>query len=270
MSGVRHRYENPVVRPRWVWGGLTSALAGASLLGWGLSTGSRPWTLAGAATLVVGAAASVRGGVLSDATSAPSPGTALDEVATKTEHRGVTPGAMVQSPAARQRAAWATRTTQRLEAERHATATPPLAMAAGWMLLVATTVLIASQWELVAHDPTGRSNSYRDTGLAILIGVAGLRLVVAPGRHTAFGAIAVLAGVGLVLGGWFAEHHHPGLAGVEVVFGALTVVAAVAALAGRASVRPAAPDTTAGRRRAKAAPIAVAEGATTYTSKVGE
>lgn len=105
----------------------------------------------------------------------------------------------------------------------------PLPRISGWVLLLVTAVLIATQWELVSNDETGKSNSLRDTGLAILIGLAGLRLV-AVGRHPLATVIAAAAGIGLILGGFLAEHDRWGLAWVEVGCGVVAVVAALTSM----------------------------------------
>ena len=67
---------------------------------------------------------------------------------------------------------------------------------AGGILLMVAAVLTASQWELVAGTTTGRSNSYRDGALSILVGLGGLHLLVAPGRHRITDAVVALAGSG--------------------------------------------------------------------------
>ena len=251
------------VKPRQVWSGLVAAIAGASLLGLGLSVGAPTWMAVGAGVLVLGAAVAVRGGILRDAFSTSPARAELRHLVRGTERPGVVPGEMVRDPAAQRTARAATRTTAALESQRHAAVTPPWSPAAGWVLLLVTLVLVVSQWELVAHDATGRSNSYRDTGLAILIGLAGLRLALSPGRHVVAGTVAAVAGAGLVLGGLLAVHDDGGLAVVEVACGALALVAVIAGWAGRRSVRLPAPDTVGGGGQSKPVAEAVAEGATT-------
>ena len=264
VSGDRRSTRTHAVKPRHVWSGLAAAIAGASLLGLGLSVDSPTWAATGSGVLAVGAAVAVRGGILRDAFRTSPVGAELRHVLRGTERPGVVPGEMVHNPAAERAARAATRTTAALEAERHAAATPPWSPAAGWVLLLVTLVLVGSQWELVAHNATGRSNSYRDTGLAILVGLAGLRFALSPGRHVVAGAIAAVAGAGLVLGGLLAVHDDGGLVVVEGVCGALTLVAVIAGWAGRRSVRLPAPDTVGGGGRSKPPAEAVAEGATTY------
>jgi hypothetical protein len=86
-----------------------------------------------------------------------------------------------------------------------------------------------SQWELVAPTATGRSNSFRDTGFAILLGLGGLRLAVAPGLHPIAASITIFAGLGLVLGGVLAHHSGTGLATVEVASGCLALLSSLIA-----------------------------------------
>jgi hypothetical protein len=132
-------------------------------------------------------------------------------------------------------AAYEQRRAARMKRARAASGPPrvtvPWAPVAGVILMVVTAVLTASQWELVAGTTTGRDNSYRDGALSILIGLGGLHLLVAPGRHLITSAVVALAGTGVVLGGLLAEHDHTGLAVVEVATGALAVLCALAAVA---------------------------------------
>lgn len=253
MAGSRRATHSHTVKPRWVWGGLGLAIAGIALIGVGLTVEPRRWIFVGVLVFIVGAAVALRGGILFDVHRTSPVKAEVQQVLHGTHRPGTAPGQMVHDPNAQRDARAATQVTRKLEAGSRATPTPSWSPVTGWMLLLVTVVLAASQWELVAHDATGRSNSFRDTGLAILIGLAGLRFVVSSERHWVAGPIAIASGAALILGGWLAEHHSMGLAGVEIVCGALTIAAAVGALTGRPSVRSIAADTPGARSRANRA-----------------
>lgn len=138
---------------------------------------------------------------------------------------------MITSPVAMRHAREATRTTRALEASAGAPTDARFAQVAGWLLLLLAVAVTVLQANLVAHSPLGRWNSARDEGLAILMGLGGLRLAlaVAPGRHPVAVGISLLAGAGLVVNGFLADHDVQGLAIFEVVFGCLAVLCALAA-----------------------------------------
>jgi hypothetical protein len=234
-----------LVRPRLVWGGLGTALLGMAAIAVGRVLEVLPVTAVGLVALLAGAVAGVRGGVLYDAFRRSPARAELRGVASGGARAGVVPGDRVVSSDAARCAAAATRAARALEDERRAAPAPPLSPLAGWVLVLVTVVLVASQSQLVAHDATGRASSYRDTGLAILLGLAGLRLALGSGRHRLSSLVAAAAGLGLVAGGLWTGHHHPGLAAVEVACGTVSVLAALAAVGSRPTVRPPAPDTVA-------------------------
>jgi peptidoglycan/LPS O-acetylase OafA/YrhL len=119
--------------------------------------------------------------------------------------------------------------TRALEAAATRRPPPHWSLAAGWVLMLVVAVLTAAQWELVAPTTTGRDNSFRDTGLSILLGLAGVRMLTARGaRHPVATAVTLLAGLGLVLAALLAPHDRTGLAVVEAACGALALLGAVA------------------------------------------
>ncbi|HVE24477.1 MAG TPA: hypothetical protein VNC22_03695 [Sporichthya sp.] len=218
-----------LVRPRWVWGGLVGALSGAAVLSVGVVLLSGPVSVTGTALLLVGVGCSVHGGVLYDAVSGFSPRRELRQVRAGVVHPGVAPGEMVNTDRAHADAAASNQRTRRLEDAAHHPAKAHWAPVAGWMCMLITATLVVSQWNLVAHNATGASNSFRDTVWAILLGLCGLRVAVVPGRHRIAAAVILISGLGLVLGGTLAEHDHLGLQLVEVTCGCLAVACALAA-----------------------------------------
>jgi hypothetical protein len=218
-----------LVRPRWVWGGLVGTLAGAVVLSIGVVTLSALASISGAVVLLLGAACSLHGGVLDDAVSTLSPRRELRQVRDGEVHPGVAAGEMVDTPPARHDAVASNRRTRELGRAAHHPGPVAWAPVAGWTCLLITAILVVSQWNLVAHDAAGASNSFRDTGCAILLGVSGLRVAVATSRQLIASGGVLVAGLALVLGAVLAEHHHRGLQLVEVASGCLAVVCALVA-----------------------------------------
>jgi peptidoglycan/LPS O-acetylase OafA/YrhL len=138
-------------------------------------------------------------------------------------------GASGDRAGAREDAVGSNDRTRALEAAATRRPPPRWSLAAGALLMLAVAVLTAAQWELVAPTTAGRDNSFRDTGLAILLGLAGLRMLTSRGgRHRVATAVALLAGLGLVLAALLTGHDRTGLAVVEAACGALAVLCAVA------------------------------------------
>jgi hypothetical protein len=223
------RRAQHVVRPRWVWGGLAGALSGAVVLSIGVVLLSAPLALTGTVLLLLGAACSVRGGVLYDAVPGFSPRQELRQVRDGTVHQGVAAGDMVGTDRAQRDAVASNHLTRDLERAAHHPEQAQWAPAAGWMCMLITATLVVSQWNLVAHNATGASNSFRDTGWAILLGLSGMRVAVVAGRHRISAAVILVSGLGLALGGMLAEHDHFGLEVVEVTSGCLAVACALTA-----------------------------------------
>ncbi len=216
------------VRPRWVWGGLLLALVGTSVLGVGVAVLSWTVALAGGALLVLGAAASLRGGILHDAVRRPDLGDELRGVRDGDVHPGVGAG-LASGPRARRDATETNHDTRELEAATRPHPGVRWAPAAGWLLLVTSAVVTTSQWALVAHTPTGRHDNYLYAGVAVVLGLAGLRVVTAPGRHPVAVGASLLGGLVLVVNGLLGEHDNTGPATVEVSCGILAALCAVVA-----------------------------------------
>jgi hypothetical protein len=199
------------VRPRWVWGGPLLALIGAATLGLGVALLSWTFSALGAGLLLLGAAASLRGGVLHDAVPNLAVRRELRQVLEGDVHQGIVPGETVPAPATRRDAIATNRSTRAVQDSAKHPNDVHWAPVAGWVLLL-TTVLTVSQWELVAPTATGRDNSFRDTALSIALGLGGMRTALSPGRHLITTSITGLAGTALILAGLLADHDHQGLA----------------------------------------------------------
>ena len=227
----RHATADHLVRPRWVWGGLLLAVVGAGTLSWGVVSLSWASSLVGAALLLLGAGAGLRGGVLYDAVPTLAARHQLRQAVDGDVHPGIAPGDTLATPAARQDALATNQALHAREAAAQHQGEVHWAPVAGWLLLLLGAVLTVSQWELVAPTATGRGNSLRDTAVAIVLGLAGLRIAVVPGRHRIATGLTGLAGIGLILAALLADHDHQSLAVVEAAGGCVAALCSLAAAA---------------------------------------
>jgi hypothetical protein len=124
----------------------------------------------GVAILVDGAASSVAGGVMYDASPDLSAGTEMRQIVRGDVHEGVSTRESVREPNARLHAEQTTARTDALLRARPTTS-PPLTPIAGWSLLGITTFVVISQPWFLAHSANGHDSALRDTGLVILIGL---------------------------------------------------------------------------------------------------
>jgi len=207
------------VRPRLVWGGTLVAVLGCCAAAVGGVVTSWTWTLAGGALLVAGATAAYRGGVMRDTSSGVRP--ELAHLIHGEDRQGVAPGDMVTSPQAVTTARRVDRRRRRLE---RAAATAPRRFPVrptGGALVVVTITLLISQWELYPLELPGQSNATRALGCAIVVGIAGMRIIEAGAgpRFTISIAATAAAGILLALNGAVADHAQTATAAVEITCG---------------------------------------------------
>lgn len=228
-SAAPRSRRSPVVRPRRVWGGLALALLGVALASVGLV--SSLWLLVGGgvAVMVVGGFLSWAGGVMADATTGLNLRGELRAVRNGSTHPGVAAGDQAGSTAAHAEAARQNRVTQQVLDQAHRASATTWTQPAGWTLVLVAAVLLVAQWGLVAHTATGRTNSYRDTAVAIVLGLTGLRLALTPGHHNVAAGTIAVCGLGLFLNGLLADHDHMSLTILETAAGAVTLLCGVAA-----------------------------------------
>ena len=216
----------PLVRPRWVWGGLVVALTGLLVAAVGLVALS--WTLSvlGTALLIAGIAGSFRGGVQHDSVSSFDLTTELRQARDGAVHKA-SAGRSSPSEAARREATESNRVTRDLERAAAGTrvAFAPLA---GWVLLLSSIAILAAEWQMFAATQAGRNNDFRDTGLAVILALTGLRLALSRGRHPVAVGVAAVAGLCLIFVGFLARHDHGAVAALEVVAGAIAVLVSLA------------------------------------------
>lgn len=224
-----HSGGHHLVRPRRIWGGLAAALCGAGLVSVGTALLSWGLVVAGVAVLLAGAVLALAGGVLYDAVPVISIKEELRNVIAGQPHRGTAAGEMVDNREGRRRADIAGGQTRVLLEDSHASPSPGLAPVAGWTLFLLMLVVGTSQWDWVAHSETGRITSSRDTVLVVVLGLCGIRLGIARGRHQITAAAAFLAGAGLVLAAIVGAHDGSAALVIEQVCGWFGIGAALVA-----------------------------------------
>lgn len=165
--------------------------------------------------------------------------TAGGKVAGRPESRALTRALIREKERnAHRRAGWLTRRSDRLEDAFMRQPSPPWSPAAAGVLLLVGVWLVVGQWMLVYQFTIhGQNNALRDTGFAIVVSLAGLRLLVAR-RSTPATGIAVVCGVLLVCAGLWASHSTARAQVNELVCGALVLVCAVATLVDRSAGNP--------------------------------
>lgn len=222
-----HSTRRPLVRPRWVWGGLAVALAGLGVLGLGIALLSLWCSITGAALLVLGAASSVAGGIMYDASPELSAGTEMRQIVRGDVHEAVSTRESVREP--KRTAPRGTDHRQNRRPPQSATNHLSPTRTDRGLVPARDHYLRSRQPTLVpAHSANGHDSALRDTGLVILSGLAGIRIATGVGRHLMAVALATLAGLGLLLGGLFAQHDRTDLVIVETTCGVITIVLALA------------------------------------------
>jgi hypothetical protein len=91
------------------------------------------------------------------------------------------------------------------------------------MLLVAAAFVLCAQ-VLYSHTPSGQNEAVRDLGIAVLVGLAGLRVLVSPGAHPIAACLAIAAGIGYLLLGFLSDHGATRIAAIEIAVGIWVIV----------------------------------------------
>lgn len=196
---------------------------------------ARPvWAGVGAALLAVVAAALVRlRGRRQPAapTAADPPGVpdAPPQPGRVDAHEDSSGREMLTGPAVRRDVRRTDQTTARVAERRAAAGRPGLLRAAAVLLLLAGAFVLGSQG-LYAHTPLGQDNAVRDLALAVVTGLAGLRLLVGTRPGRSWSTLAACAGLALIACAAFTAHADSAGVLVEAVAGVWIVVAAVMSL----------------------------------------
>ena len=139
--------KKPTVRPRFVWLGLIVGLAGAIVIGLGVSFQSWAWAIPGIVVLAIGAALGMRGGVMYDANKA-SVGDELKEAVHGDTREGIKPGEMIDDPKARETSYELDRLRRAATASSRQAPRPPLAHLGAILAVLVGVFLLGAQWSL--------------------------------------------------------------------------------------------------------------------------
>ncbi|MFD1949023.1 hypothetical protein [Nocardioides aestuarii] len=222
-------------------------------LGAGIALQSLSVSVAGAVVLVGGGVASLLGGIMYDAGSGADPADEVEQVRENDVHEGTYPGETIDDEAARRDAAETAHAT-RARLEAGPVTRPAVGPAAGWILFGLAAFVVLSQPWFIDNSAVGRDTALRDGGFAVVVGLVGVWVANASGRHRVALLVSTVAGLGLVASGLLAEHAWPRTAGLEVAVGVLVTGVSLAGLA-----RPG-PTLNAGRHRGRRARSAHSSG----------
>lgn len=212
------------VRPRLVWAGTVAAVLGMVAIAVGMTTGTDPVTWIGVVVTVAALVLAWRAGIVYEV-NAPDPhadtstGAPQDRPA-----QGPAPTDRLDDPVQTRHARLVTRRTDAAMARTSHSPMPsffPMA-AVGLLVLGAWTFL--AQFVLdFSFTVTGQNTALRDTGLAVVLLLAGLFLrLVGPSRIATL--VCLAAGVLLVVSGVVAPHTGVAARASEIVTGCLVVL----------------------------------------------
>ena len=223
-------------RPRWVWAGTLTGLAGLVLLGVAASVRSWWWSAAGLVLVVAGLGAARHGRVWRDVqASGRESGSRegdLERVRRGGVKEGVRPGEMIDDPRVRQ-------DSRQTEATHRSVVHTPLpgarlALAGGVLMLCAASVLLAAQLSMFPNTRLGEENATFLVAPTAVLALCGLNAVGRPaqGHHVA-GILGLLAGAVVVLVGLVNPHQLVGTELLQLVCGAVGILGAAPLLSPR-------------------------------------
>ncbi len=218
-----HDPKTPTVRPRLVWSGIGSAIAGLVGAAVGLidATSWLVWIAAGVTT--AGLLVAWRGGIVYDTRGQEPPHHEVREVIEGGEHEGVSPAARAVGPDAEQKARSLTEREHEYLTRSAATAAPSLRPLAAFTLLLAGAWLLVGQWVLAyPFTVVGQNSTLRDVGFSVLVVLAALRLRL-PTRSLVSSSICLLSGGLLVLSAWVLPHDSSVVRVNELVTGLVVI-----------------------------------------------
>ena len=219
-----------LVRPRRMWSGVGIALVGAALLAVFTATWQPIVGIVGAVLLVAGGLTAVLGGALFDTHDGSRPLSAeVDDLRAANSHSGTRAGDMITDPRIRAHAALASRRSSAVRRTSQRRARPALQPLGAWLLLGGALALILAQGSY-AHTQVGQHDATRSLLLAVIVGLAGLRIMLArrPGRFPS--GVALVAGLLLIAFAVFTDHDRQALVDLELVVGSCIVLAALLSL----------------------------------------
>ena len=226
---MRHSTEEKhLVRPRWVWGGTFLLVTGTVVIGVGVDLTNWPWSIIGMVLLALGAVVAARGGLMNDFHTHGSARTEMRNVVEGNVRPGLAPGTDLSTPESREKSRELDHRREALEQAAVEAPRPAMVRPAAGILLLIALLLLVSQWELYPIGIPGQTNANRSLGCAIVLGLAGLRILTSQPdqRVRVSSALAALAGLSLILNGLLARHDRLSTAVAEGCCGALSWAAA--------------------------------------------
>jgi hypothetical protein len=205
-----------VATRRPLWPGLAMAALGAVLLVIGLLDSLTVLIVLGAGLLATGAAVSVS--------------VAVTTQEDRDSEDDTLPG-MIGDPEVKRQSSGLDRQRLGLERATHEAPRGPMAPLGGFVMLAVSVFLLVAQWTIYPLGRTAQDNALHSLLAAVVLGLAGLRILVAqPARHLVSSLLALLAGAALLLSAFLADHETTDTAVVEGVCGGFAVIAAAVAL----------------------------------------
>jgi hypothetical protein len=234
-----HVVERPApVRPRLVWAGTATALAGMVAVAIGMMLANHWLWLSGIGLIVVGLGVGWRAGMLFDTHAQPPTHEAVEGIEQGGTRMGVTPTSRIEGVRANEIAVRVTR--QRRELTDRVVAMPfPSVGPIGVTVLLALAVwMLVGQWVLVYPlSSNGQNVELRELGFCVVIALAALRLRQLGPSRTASG-LCLLSGISLVALGLTLDLTVTRVGINEVVVGTLTILAAAMTLSSKDQLTP--------------------------------
>jgi hypothetical protein len=229
MSSESHDRPVHLVRPRWVWIGVATAIVGMVLAGVEMMIGTTTWTLVGAAVTIIGLAVGWRGGIMYDVHASKALHHEVPEIIRNDVHQGISPSDQRHGqPTKRQAEPHNGQRSQPPAAPAAPTAipTPALAPLGVMGLLVLACWLLVGRW-IVSYPKTvhGYTNGEHDLALAIVVALCAIWMRQI-GPNKVMTSLTSLWGVLLLVAATALPHDASGVAWDEATVGVLVVLCA--------------------------------------------
>ncbi len=223
----RDTSSRTLVRPRPLWAGVALAIIGMVTIALAMTQGSQVWTWIGVGVLAIGLLVAWRAGILNDVHSAEPMSHEVHEVVKGGTFAGVAAGEQIRDGAARRHARETTaRTTDHLASQVKAPSPPARPAATLSLLLLGGWIFASTFLVLHPYTVTGQNSALRDLGFAIIVTLSALWLRhIGPNR--AVTAVAVLAGVLMVLSAFLLPYDNQAVAVLDTVNGAAVILVAM-------------------------------------------
>jgi hypothetical protein len=228
MSSESHDRPVHLVRPRWVWIGVATAIVGMVLAGVEMMIGTTAWTLVGAAVIIIGLAVGWLGGIMYDVHATKALHHEVPEIIRGDVHEGISPSDQRHGQLTKRQAE--PQGSQQSPTLGNPTPavipTPALAPLGAMGLLVLACWLLAGRW-LVSYPKTvhGYANGEHDLTFAIVVALCAIWLRQI-GPNKIMTGLASLWGVLLVVAAVALPHDASGVEWDEATVGVLVLLCA--------------------------------------------